>query len=113
MRQPLSCQNTMPGASSWKWNRSNWLGQAAVIAFFGFLQAVEVGLEVFLVGPGGAVDALQHLVVAVTAPVGAGQLGELEFTQAAGVGHVRAAAQVDPFALAVQGDIFIVPAGLR
>ena len=50
----------------------------AVVAFFGFFDALDVGGQLFFARPGGAVDALQHFVVAVAAPVGAGQLSELE-----------------------------------
>ncbi len=36
--------------------------ETAVIAPLGFLEPVQVGVELLLVGPGRAVDALQHLV---------------------------------------------------
>ena len=52
--------------------------EAAVVAFFGLFNTGNVGFELVFASPGGAVDALQHFVVAVAAPVGAGQLGELE-----------------------------------
>ncbi|CAM5197645.1 hypothetical protein CDEN61S_00385 [Castellaniella denitrificans] len=80
---------------------------AAVVAQFGLLEHVQVGVLVFLAGPGGAVDALQHFIVAVAAPVGPGDLHQLEHSQAAGGRHVRAAAQVDEVALAVQADLFV------
>jgi hypothetical protein len=43
-----------------------------VVALCGFLEPVHVLLELLRVGPGGAVNALQHLVPGVAAPVGAG-----------------------------------------
>jgi hypothetical protein len=58
-----------------------------------------------LVGPGRAVDALQHLVAVVAAPVGAGHLHQLEVPQLAGAGHVRAAAQVLEAAFGVQRHV--------
>ncbi|KAG1243083.1 hypothetical protein G6F65_022641 [Rhizopus arrhizus] len=63
---------------------------------------MQVGFLVFLGRPGGAVDALEHLVLAVAAPVGAGHLHQLEDLQLARGGHVGAAAQVDEIAFAVQ-----------
>ena len=52
--------------------------EAAVVAFFGFFNTGDVGFELVFGGPGCAVNALQHFVVAVAAPIGAGQLSELE-----------------------------------
>ena len=81
-------------------------GDLAVVALLGFLQLREVGLEVLVVEPGGAVDAAEHLVVVVTAPVGAGHLHQLERAQPVGARHVRAAAQVGELALRVQRQVF-------
>jgi hypothetical protein len=75
---------------------------AAVVALVGLLDAGDVGIELLLVGPGGAVDALQLLVLGVAAPVGAGDAGQLERLQEARVGHVRAAAHVHVFLVVVQ-----------
>src|SRR5207249_3897222 len=57
-----------------------------------------------LVRPGRPVDALEHLVPLVAAPVRAGDVGQLERAEAAGRGDVRAAAEIEPFALAVDGE---------
>ena len=76
-----------------------------MIALLGFLDAVQVGLELFLVGPGRAVDALQHFVAGVAAPVGAGQLGQLEGAELAGSRDVRPAAEVFPVTLAVERNV--------
>ncbi len=54
------------------------LAELAVVALLGFLEHVQVGVLVFLLRPGRAVDALQHLVLRVAAPVGAGDLHQLE-----------------------------------
>jgi hypothetical protein len=78
------------------------LADLAVVALFGFFDALDVGRQLLLVGPGGAVDALQLLVLGIAAPVGAGQLGQLEGFEEARVRHVRAAAHVDVFFVVVQ-----------
>ena len=49
-----------------------------MIALLGFLDALQIGVEIGFGGPARAVDALQLSVVLVAAPVGAGQLGQLE-----------------------------------
>jgi len=56
--------------------------------------------------PGSAVDALQHGVVRIAAPVGARHLHQLEaLAELAGSGQVRAAADIEPVALAVDRDL--------
>ena len=80
------------------------LADAPVIALLRLLEPGEVFLQLLLVGPGGAVDPLQHLVARIAAPVGARHLHELERLELAGARHVRAAAQVFPIALPVQAD---------
>ena len=49
-----------------------------MIALLRFFDALEIGVEVFAIGPGGAVDALQLFVARVAAPVGAGDAGQLK-----------------------------------
>ena len=49
-----------------------------VIALVRLFEPRQVGLELFFVGPGGAVDALQLLVPGIAAPIGAGHLRQLE-----------------------------------
>ena len=78
-----------------------------MVALLGFLDAGEVGLEVFLARPGSAVDALEHLVLRVAAPVGARDLHELEDLELAGRRHVRPAAEVGESALRVERDILL------
>ncbi len=81
------------------------LGNFAMVALFGFLDAAQVGLQFLAVAPGGAIDALQHFVAGIAAPVGAGHLGQLEGLELAGAGHVGTAAQVHPGALAVDANL--------
>ena len=81
--------------------------EPAVVAALGLLEAVEMRPELLLVAPRGAVDALQHLVARIAAPVGAGDLEELEAAaDMAGRRQMRAAAEVEPSALAVDRDGF-------
>jgi hypothetical protein len=93
------------------WNRSSCL-PSAVVALLGLFQHVQVGVLVFLLGPGGAVDALQLFVAVVAAPVGAGHLHQLEDLQLAGGRHVRAAAQVGEIAFAIQRHLLVGRNGL-
>ena len=87
--------------------------EPAVVALLGFRQHVQVGVELRLVGPGGAVDAGQHRVVAVAAPIGAGDLHQLEgVADLAGRGHVRAAAKVEPVALRVDLEVLVLGDGV-
>src|SRR5262252_1043651 len=52
--------------------------QATMIALVGFLELEEVLLQRLVVGPGGAIDALQLLIARVAAPIGARHLHQLE-----------------------------------
>ena len=79
---------------------------AAVVALARQLEGREMRRQRLLAGEGGAVDAREHLVLLVAAPVGAGQAGELEgaLADAAGGGQVRAAAEIGEPALRVDAD---------
>src|SRR3546814_10938041 len=80
--------------------------EAPVVALFSLLQHGEVGLELLLVLPAGAVDALELRVARVAAPVGAGALHQLErLPELAGRRQLRADAEVEPVALAVDRDL--------
>ena len=72
--------------------------------FLGFLDLGEIGVEVLLVEERGAVNALEHLRVGVALPVGAGDREQLERADLAGMGDVRASAEVDELALAVEAE---------
>ncbi len=78
-----------------------FLADAPMIALFRFFQSRQVFLELLFVGPGGAVDPLQHFIVGIAPPVGAGHLHQFEGLELAGAGNVRAPAQVLPIALAI------------
>src|SRR2546427_9099493 len=75
------------------------------VALLGLFELLEVGVELALAGERRAVDAGEHLAVAVAAPIGARDLHQLErIADLGGRGHVRAAAEVEPVALAVDPD---------
>ena len=76
--------------------------QLAVVAFLRLFQPLQVLLQRLPVRPRRAVDALQHLVTGVPAPVGPGQPGQFERAEFAGAGNVGPAAEIDKFALPVQ-----------
>ena len=79
--------------------------QLPVIALFGLFESMQMRFQVFLICPGRAVHALQHLVLTVTPPIGAGELHQFErFGQFARAGQVRAAAEIVPVPLAIDGN---------
>ena len=81
----------------------HFLANAAVVAAFGLLQHMQVGIEFLLVAPRRAVDARQHGVAVIAPPIGACRFHQFEgVANISGGTHVRPAAKVDPVALAVQ-----------
>ncbi len=79
--------------------------EPAMIAPLGLLDLLEITGKLILVGPGGAVDAGEHRVLGIAAPIGARDLHQLEGgADASSRRHVRPAAQVEPFALLVDPD---------
>ena len=73
-----------------------------MVALLGFLDLLQVSVELFLLGEGGAVDAGEHRVVGIAAPIGARHLHQLEgVADLAHRRHVRAAAEIEPVALLV------------
>jgi len=52
---------------------------------------VQIGILLLLLRPGGAIDALKHLVLRIAPPVRTSELHELEDVQATGRGHMRPA----------------------
>ena len=80
--------------------------EAAVVALTGELESLEVRRELLLGDEGGAVEAREHRVLLVAAPVGAGEAGELvrALAQLVGTRQVWPAAEIDEVALGVDGD---------
>ena len=84
-----------------------------MVALLGFLDLLEVGVELFLLGERRAVDARQHRVVRVAAPIGARHLHQLEgVADLAGRTHMRAAAEVEPVALEIDLDRLVAGNGV-
>src|SRR6266571_1329406 len=81
--------------------------QAPVIALLRLLDHAQVRFLLLLLGPGGAVNPLQHLVLGISAPVGTGDLRVLEYLELTRGGNVRPAAQIDEIAFPVQRDLFV------
>ena len=84
------------------------LAEAAVVAFLGFLDALQIRLEFLLVGERGAVDALEHRVLLVAAVVGTGDREQLERADLVGVAHVRAAAEVGEVTADIERDLAVL-----
>ncbi len=100
MTKPLGCQKTEPCASGLEVEQVHLLAELAMVALGGFLEAQEMRVELLLVEPARAVDAREHGVALVAAPVGAGDARQLERLriELAGGGEVRPAAHVEPVA---------------
>ncbi len=77
--------------------------EPAVVALLRLFAAPQVGVELFLRRPRGAVDALEHRALLVAAPVGPGRAEQLERADLARARDVRATAQVDERPLPVEG----------
>src|SRR4029079_11764730 len=74
--------------------------QAAVVALLGLFELMQVAGKLLLARPGRSVDALEHRVVGVSAPIGTGDLEQLEaFADLPRRGHMRAATEIEPFGL--------------
>ena len=106
-RPALGVPEHQPGGFVLHVEQVEMLAEAAMVAFFSFLEHVQIGVEVLLLGPGSAVDALQLLVAVVAAPVGAGHLHQFEDLELARGRHVRAAAEVDEITFAVERNLLV------
>ena len=92
---PSPSQNVAPGAHGWNMNSPSSLADLAVVALLGFLDPLQVRLQIRLAEERGAVDALHRLVARVALPVRVRRAQQLERLQPAGRRHVRADAEVD------------------
>ena len=75
-----------------------------MIPLLGLLHSGQVLVHLLLGGVGHAVDALEHLVLLISLPVGTGTLGQLEGLDRTGGEQVRANAQVGVLPLPVEAD---------
>ena len=77
-----------------------------MVAALGFFEPEEVLVEILLIGPGGAVDALQLGVAGIAAPIGAGDAHQLErLAEMPGRRQMRPDAQIGEVALPVEADL--------
>ena len=79
-----------------------------VVTLGGFFQTLQVGIQRFFICPRGAVDTLQHFIVAVAAPVGSGGFHQLKVMAEAHVRYVRTAAHIDIFFMMIQARLVIM-----
>src|SRR5690606_2326160 len=84
------------------------LAALAMVALLGLFDTLDIGRLLFLVGPGGAIDELQLLVLGISTPVGTGNTGQQESLEEASIGHVPAAAHVDIFFVVIQPHGFFI-----
>src|SRR5687767_774782 len=80
----------------------------AMIAALRLLDAMEILLEIFLREPRGAVDALEHLPLLITAPIRTRNGHELEVLDAARRRYVRTTAKIEERAIAVDADDLVL-----
>ena len=80
--------------------------QLTVVAFFCFLDALDIGFQFVFTCPSRTVNTLQHFIIAVAAPVCACQFGQLEVFQETGIGNVRTAAHIDVFLMMIHTHCF-------
>ena len=80
--------------------------QLVMVALQRFLTLLEILVQLVLLGEGHGVDTLQHLAVAVAAPVGAAALGQLDAVALDAAGRIQmgAGAQIHKLALTVEAD---------
>src|SRR6266511_4265862 len=77
-----------------------------MVALLGLFELMEIGGKLLLARPGRAVDALEHWLRRIPAPIRSGNLEQLEaFADFPRRGHMRPAAKVEPIALAVELDL--------
>src|SRR5438477_982780 len=81
-----------------------FLAEHAMVAALDLLKALQVVIELLLVGPDRAVDALQLRVALVAAPVRAGDRQKLERTDLSRPLDVRSPAQIDESVVLVHAD---------
>ena len=78
-----------------------------MVAALGLLNALQIGVQLLLLGEGHAIDPLQGLAIAVAPPIGGvagGQLDGVALDAAGGI-QVGTGAQVHELSLLIEGDV--------
>ncbi|MNC38786.1 hypothetical protein D3C75_874110 [compost metagenome] len=75
-----------------------------MVAFLGFLQQMQILIELCFFDPGCTIYTLKHLVLAVAAPVCPGHIHQLEHFDLRCGRHMRAAAKVKELSLFINRD---------
>jgi hypothetical protein len=108
--RPAARRTGIAGATGWNMKRSSSLPSLRWSRALASSSCLRCASSAFWYGERRAVDALEHGVALVAAPVRAGHARELDGLEVAGVGHVRALAEVDPLfafvAVEVERDLF-------
>ncbi len=78
--------------------------QLAMIAALGFLDAMQMRVQLFLREESHGIDSLELGIAFPALPVGAGDVHQLERLNALGRGNMRAAAEVDEFSSGIEGN---------
>src|SRR5204863_5577026 len=82
--------------------------ELAMVAAFGLFEPEQVLVQFLLVRPCRAVDPLQLGIVRVAAPIGAGNIHQLEgLPEPAGRWQMRTDAEIDEIPLPVQADLLL------
>src|ERR1051325_3100064 len=84
-----------------------FLPELAMVALLRFLEHREVIVELLSSFECGAVNALELRILFVAFVVGTGDVGELERADVSGPHDVRAGAEIDEVAVAIERDFFV------
>src|SRR5207253_2302828 len=81
--------------------------ELAMVALFRFLDHREVFIEFLFRFEGRAVNALELRILFVAFVIRAGDAGKPEGADVSGTHHVRAGAEIDEIAVAIERDFFV------
>ena len=76
-----------------------------MIAPLRLFQEGQILFQRLCIKEGGAIDALEHRVAFISAPVGPRNARELESLEITGMRNVRTAAKVDEIPLLIKGNV--------
>ena len=84
--------------------QAEFLAELAVVTLFGFLQHVDIFIQIRLFFKSGCIDALEHLVFFAAAPVCARNAHELDIFALARGFKVRTCAEIHKIALTIEAN---------